>query len=119
MKIKKINSIHYGDKVIGIGLVFMVLLPSLLLWMNGIFGYEFLKILAKGAFVIGGLILAVFACLLLIELRQDEKMNQYYSEHRNVKVPLKDGKYECGACGNRNVGADSTCCHICGCRFEK
>ena len=70
------------------------------------------------AFVIGGLILAVFACLLLIELRQDKKLNQFYREHRNMKIPLKDGKYECGACGNRNVGVNRTYCDVCGCWFE-
>ena len=47
-----------------------------------------------------------------------KKINQYYSEHKNVKIPLADGTYECGACGSRAIRADSVACNACGRRFE-
>ena len=119
MRIKKINSINYGGKVIGIGLIFMLLISGLLLLFYKILVYEFLNIIAKVSFVIGLLILISFACLLMVELRQDKKLDQYYCKHRNIKIPIKAGKYECGACGNREVVKNSTCCGICGCRFGK
>lgn len=119
MRIKKINSINYGGKVIGIGLFFMLFIPGVLLFFYRILVYEVLEILVKASFGIGLLILISFACLLMVELRQDKKLDQYYCKHRNIKIPIKAGKYECGACGNREVAKNSTCCGICGCRFEK
>lgn len=42
MRIKKINSINYGGKVIGIGLIFMLLISGLLLlFYNSNFAYKF------------------------------------------------------------------------------
>ena len=117
MRIKKINSIDYGGKVIGIGLIFMLLISGLLLLLYRILVYEFLNIIAKVSFVIGLLILLFFSCLLMVELRQDKKLDQYYSKHRNIKIPIETGKYECGTWGNREVGKNNTCCDICGCRF--
>lgn len=81
MRIKKINSINYGGKVIGIGLIFMLLISGLLLLFYKILVYEFLNIIAKVSFVIGLLILISFACLLMVELRQDKKLDQYYCKH--------------------------------------
>ena len=95
MRIKKINSIDYGGKIIGIGLIFMLLIPGLLLLFYKILVYEFLNIIVKVSFVIGLLILISFACLLIVELRQDKKLDQYYCKHRNIKIPIKAGKYEC------------------------
>ena len=77
----KINSIDYGGKVIGIGLIFMLLIPRLFLLFYKILVYEFLNIIAKVSFVIGLLILISFACLLMVELRQDKKLDQYYCKH--------------------------------------
>ena len=114
----KINSIDYGGKVIGIGLIFMLLIPGLLLLFYKILVYEFLNIIAKVSFVIGLLVLLSFSCLLMIELRQDKKIDQYYSKHRNVKVPIVDGNYECGACGNRRIKINSSSCDVCGVSFE-
>lgn len=55
---KKINSIDYGAKVIGIGLIFLAVIE------------------------IG------FGCHLAIELRQDKLIDRYYSEHpSSTKTP--------------------------------
>lgn len=118
MRIKKINSINYGGKVIGIGLIFMLLIPSVLLLSHKILEYEFLNIIAKISVVVGLLILLFFSYLLMVELRQDKMIDQYYSNHKKVKVPIVDGNYECGACGNRKIKINSSSCDICGVRFE-
>ncbi len=118
MRIIKINSIDYGGKVIGIGLFFMFFIPGVLLLFYRILVYKVLEILAKVSFGIGLLILASFACLLVIEFRQDKKIDQYYSNHKNVKVPIVDGNYECGACGNRKIKVNSSSCDVCGVSFE-
>jgi len=119
VKIKKINSIHYGGKVIGIGLTTMILIPGILLWLNTFCECRITVILAKILFVIGGGILSGFACLLHIELKQDKEIDKYYSGHRNVKIKLNDEKYECGACRNRAVRTDSVYCNMCGCKYEE
>lgn len=118
MRIIKINSIDYGGKIICIGLFFMLFIPGVLLFFYRILVYEVLEIFAKASFGISLLILVSFACFLVIELRQDKMIDQYYSNHKNVKVPIVDGNYECGACGNRKIKINSSSCDICGVRFE-
>lgn len=104
--------------MIGIGLIVMLLIPGVLLLLNLFLKSGIVGILAIVLFVIGVLILSVFACLLTIELKQDSKVEKYYSKHRNVKIPLNDKACECGACGNRKVSLNSIYCNICGCKFE-
>lgn len=118
MKIKKINSIHYGGKVIGMGLTMMLLIPGILLWLNTFCECRITVILAKILFVIGGLLLGGFACLLFVELRQDNEIDKFFAKHKNVKIEIKKEQYECGVCGNRNIRKDSTYCGVCGCKYN-
>ncbi len=115
---KKINSIDYGGKIIGIGLVIGLLIPGILLLINKIAENQRITVVAIALTAVGALILVGFLIHLFIELKQDKKINQYYSEHKNVKIRLGDGTYECGACGSRAIGGDSHSCNACGCRFE-
>lgn len=115
---KKMNSINYGGKVIVVGLIIMLLIPSILLWLYTFWRCKCIVILAGVLFVIGMGILIGFAVLLFIELRQDKRIDKYYSEHKNVKIKLDNGKYECGVCGNRAIRADSLYCNMCGCKYE-
>lgn len=115
---KKINSINYGGKIIGTGLLIGLLIPGILLFINRFVKNSGITISAVILAVAGALIIIGFFVHLCVELKQDRKINQYYSEHKNVKMKLADGTYECGACGNRIVYKDSSVCNACGCRFE-
>ncbi len=115
---KKINSIHFGGRVIGIGLAVMLLIPGVLLGINYFLHYRLLEILAGGCFALGAVILLGFVLILRTELKQDKKIEQYYGKHKNVKIKLSGGRYECGACGNRAVAEEHTHCSVCGCKYE-
>ena len=115
---KKINSINYGGKMIGTGLLCMFIVPGVLIGLNSFFESDYISVIANIFFVIGVAILICFVAILIIELRQDKKIDKYYSEHKNVKIKLANGKWECGACGNRTICEESTFCNMCGCKYE-
>lgn len=115
---KKINSIDYGGKVIGLGIIFAVILPALLWLLDRVIKYN-ISILIKISIIIGLLILAIFFIHLMIELYQDHKIDKYYDSHRNIKIPIKNGMYECASCGNRKVKKEDTECQVCGVHFER
>ncbi len=115
---KKINSINYGGKIITIGLIFMFVIPGMLMFINTMLKYDAILLILKLSFTIGAFILICFTVHLFIELYQDKKIDKYYSKHRNVKIKLNDGKYECGACGSRSIGLNDNFCNTCGCKYE-
>ena len=115
---KKINSIDYGVKVIGIGCVFWLGIPAVLLLINQVVALKLISILAIVSAAIGGIILVGFFIHLAIELRQDKKIDAYYSRHKNIKLQVGKNRYECGACGNREIKENGRNCDVCGCRFE-
>ncbi|MBQ4282592.1 MAG: hypothetical protein IJB96_01535 [Lachnospira sp.] len=115
---KKINSINYGEKVIGVGFICMLIIPGILLWVATFFECYYIYVIANILFVTGAGVLMGFAGLLLIEFRQDKRIDKYYCEHKNVKIELASGRYECGLCGSRTIGVDSTYCRICGCKYK-
>lgn len=115
---KKINSIDYGGKVIGIGCIFALGIPIILLMINQVVALKLISILIIASVAIGGIILAGFFIHLAIELRQDKKIDAYYSRHKNIKLKISDTYYECSTCGNRRLKVNSKNCDICGCRFE-
>lgn len=118
ISMKKINSINYGGKIIAIGIIFMIAFPIFFMAINKIFLCScFIKI-AKLFFGLGAGILIGFMFFLFIELSQDKRIDDYYTEHRNIKIKLENGKYECGICGSREIGENSISCNICGCRYE-
>lgn len=78
---KKINSIDYGGKVIGIGLVFLVLIPALLYVLSRFLISPVIQTLIYGSLCIGAVIEAGFGCVLLIELRQDRIISEHYENN--------------------------------------
>ena len=114
---KKINSINYGGKIVSVGLIIMFVVPGMLIFINTLLNSNVVLLVSRLLFVIGALILACFAAHLFIELHQDKKIDEYYSKHRNVKIKVNDGKYECGACGSRNISSDDDFCNTCGCKY--
>lgn len=116
---KKINSINYGGKIISIGLIIMLVIPGLLMLINIILNDDTILLISKMLFWVGAFILICFTVHLFIELYQDKKIDKYYSKHKNVKIKLNDGRYECGACGSRNIGLNDKFCNTCGCKYEE
>lgn len=115
---KKINSIGYGAKVIGIGMLFALIIPIIISVISCFIELAFLNIFAKVSCIVGGIILFAFFILLMIELHQDKRLNSYYEGQKNRKLPLENGRYECQACGNREVGVKDKICRICGIEFR-
>ena len=114
---KKINSIHYGEKVLITALFFSCVCPSVLWIFSNIWVWEGWSKLIIVSIAIGCIILVLFFVHLTVELRQDKKINNYYEENSNVKLPIGKGCFECAACGNRSVYQNDTNCSICGICF--
>lgn len=92
---KKINSIWYGGTIAVIGLIFSVLIPVVLYCISLLIGFQ--QIIARISWFsicIGVLTLLFFVVLLTIELRQDKRINIFYSNNRNKKTELSDKTYE-------------------------
>lgn len=115
---KKINSIGYGGKILGLAVTFAFFIPVSIKLVMMFYENTLLAIFAKISLGIGIIILVFFAILLTIEFHQDKKQDLYYSTQRNVKLKLGKAAYECQACGNRRVTSTDKNCSICGIFFK-
>lgn len=115
---KKINSIGYGGRVIGVGTVLLAVVPLALKIASYLTGRLVFPLLSKISFGCGAVILVGFAILLAIELHQDKRLNNYYQNKMNERIALPNNLFECAACGNRQVAAHDTSCSVCGIRFK-
>lgn len=79
--VKKINSINYGGRVIGTGLVFLTILPIGLYLINKVINSDVILIIQIISIAVGLIIEFVFGCILVIELRQDKIINDYYQKN--------------------------------------
>nr|WP_302598150.1 hypothetical protein [uncultured Cellulosilyticum sp.] len=78
---KKINSINVSGKVIGMISIFLVFLPLIFYCLRFI-GLEAIgEILMKGSCTIGIIMLIGAWIVLMIELRQDKVLDQYYTSY--------------------------------------
>ncbi|WP_310605474.1 hypothetical protein [Anaerosporobacter sp.] len=113
---KKINSIGYGGKVIFIGILFAFIIPIGIMLIP----YKCipLDVISKISFLIGILILILFTIWLMIELRQDKRINAHYEKNRDKKILIQSGQFECQACGNQHVKAEDKSCSVCGIVFK-
>lgn len=114
---KKIDSNDYGGKIIGIGIMVAAIIPGCLKLLNQLIHSRVLNLVMWCFIIVGSLILIGFFIYLGIELRQDKKIDHYYSNHRNLKLPMDTIYYECSNCGNRKVKKEDTSCLVCGVRF--
>ena len=73
MKIPKINSIHFGGKLLSSGLLLSVLVPMILKWITGLYSWWFL--------LPGGITLMIWLVLFAIEMHQDFGKEPYYEKH--------------------------------------
>lgn len=116
---KKINSVGYGGKVIGIGMLLMVVVPVILCFISKISKVSDLTVAARVSGYSGAILLLLFALWLCIELKQDSYLNAYYAKHADEKISLANGSYECQVCGNRLVRCEDLNCKVCGNRFQR
>lgn len=115
---RKLNSIHYGSKVITVGLIFLFLIPLTLFLVKQFLQNKILNYASYTSIFAGLTILLLFFFILIIELNQDKKIDRYFQMHKKVKINLTNGKYECGCCGNRNISESDTRCNVCGVEFQ-
>lgn len=115
---KKINSIHFGGKIIAFGASFLLPIPFLIVVLDYFFPSPTWKIIRSISITIGICIELFFLFMLIIELHQDKKREQYFAAHKNEKILLSSCKYECLNCGNKQVGEFDLECNICHIKFQ-
>lgn len=115
---KKINSIEYGGKILGVAMIFALVIPGAMRLVLLVYETAVLAICAKISLGIGIVIALSFCALLAIEFHQDKEQNLYYETQKKVKLSLGNGIYECQSCGNKTVKAKDKSCCICGILFE-
>ncbi|OPJ62590.1 hypothetical protein [Clostridium oryzae] len=114
---KKINSNDLGGKVVGVIVMFCFIVPVLCYLLRKLFGFIPARILIIISLVIGGCISFFSIIILIIEFRQDRKLDMFYKNHRNSKMQLEDGILECQNCGNRKIKENDSFCASCGVVF--
>lgn len=75
---KKINSIDYGGKVIGIGLIFLIAFPAALYFLDNVTDVSINRVIMHVSVGIGIAIEVAFFVRLSIELHQDKIINRFY-----------------------------------------
>ena len=115
---KKINSIGYGHRILGAAAIFLIVIPACLFALSKMLLIRFLPF-AEVSLAFGFGILLFLLILLKIELFQDKKKARYFEAHRHTKLALKNGLYECQACGNQQVRPEHKTCAVCGVTFQK
>lgn len=115
---KKINSIGYGGKVIGCGIVLAAIVPLTLKLVSLLVEKPIFPLIGKISHGVGAVILIGFAVLLAIEFHQDKKLNIYYESKQNERRALPNNLFERTACGNRQVAPQDKSCHVCGIHFK-
>lgn len=115
---KKINSINYGHKII-IGIVIcMIVVPAICYLLWAITKQEQFQLFSKVSLVLGFMILLFLFVMLKIEFSQDKKINEYFKANKKIRLPLKNGFFECQACGNNQVKPEQKNCIVCGTNFR-
>jgi len=115
--LKKINSIGYGHKIIGLAGLFLAVIPILFYFLNKIFQLYLFMVCMYVSLIIGFIIIFLFIILLNVEFYQDKNINRQYNTIKKTKLMLNNGFYECQSCGNKKVGKNDKNCDICGIKF--
>ena len=85
---RKINSNDYGGKVILLGFVFLLILPIVLNFLYHMIAAPVIQIMMYVSVFIGAIIEACIGLIIILELRQDRKINQYYEDNpSSMKTP--------------------------------
>lgn len=117
---KKINSVWYGSRVLAVGGVFAIVIPSLLCLFHTLFiKYKIVSILIKISIAVGITILGLFSLMLVIELKQDKNISLQYNKVKHQKIQITSSLYECQYCGNRMVKKEDLFCKVCNIEFKE
>ncbi|MEA4889036.1 MAG: class I SAM-dependent methyltransferase [Clostridiaceae bacterium] len=115
---KKINSISYGHKISSSAAICLIVVPAICYLLWSITKQAQFQLLAKVSLVLGFMILLFLFILLKIELYQDKKTNKYFKANTKIRLPLKNGLFECQTCGNNQVKPEQKSCTVCGTTFK-
>lgn len=108
-----------GGRVPGAALLLLIPVPCVCLLLTRLTSSK-LPLMAAGISLgAGAAVLLFLAVLLMVGLRQDRKIARYYDAHRNLRLPLENGLYECAACGCRRIRREDRSCIVCGVRFSE
>ena len=99
--------------------VFILVVPAVLYLGSRVLAavniqVEGIQSLIKLSFLIGALVIAVLAVLIVIEQIQDALLYRAYQKSRDRRIQLSDGYSECPYCGNRKVREFDPVCPTCG-----
>jgi hypothetical protein len=118
-RMKKINSIWYGSKILAAGGSFAVAIPLILyLLYVSITKIDIVLILIKVSISVGILILGLFCLMLAIESKQDKNIDLQYNKVKCQKIQISDNLYECQYCGNQEVKKEDLFCKVCNIKFR-
>lgn len=85
---KKINSIHYGNRLLAAGLIFLVPVPLVLSAINRTMNSEIMSGAGIGSIAAGAVIELTMAVILAIESHQDRTIDEYYGKNpQSGKTP--------------------------------
>ncbi len=118
----KINSIHFGPRVVAIIGLLTLAAPAVLYLCYSVLGFlgihlELILSAVSISFAAGVALLALFVLLLGVEFVQDRSRDRQYKRTRMRKLEISEGWYECQACGNRLLRAEDKACDVCGQRL--
>jgi hypothetical protein len=74
----------------------------------------FLRSMLETSFTIGAVLFVILAGLIAVEQVQDHSFDLRYRKHRDRKLPLANGNFECQYCGNQQVKEKDKTCRVCG-----
>lgn len=115
---EKINSIGYGHKIIGSAAICLIIVPTVCYLLWAITKQAQFLLLIKASLVLGFMILLFLFVLLKIEFYQDKKTNKYFKANTKIRLPLKNGLFECQTCGNNQIKPEQKSCTVCGINFR-
>lgn len=116
---KKINSIGYRHWIVLVSILFLVPIPLLFheVWRKT--GSLQMLDVVKISLVMGTGTAFFLTVLLVVELGQDRRINRKYAQSKNTLVKLRNGMYECQACGHRFGRGGALCCPVCAISYNK
>lgn len=114
---RKINSIHYGGKILAVGFIVGLVIPIICGVLGDLLENDIFISMGKILFIVGMIIIVSFFVHLTVELHQDKRIEKHYAAHKNTKIKKKSGSYECSNCGNQQVADTDSYCKICGIVF--
>jgi hypothetical protein len=119
MRERFLNLNGVGAKILAICALLLLGIPALI-WLLGQFGLraDSLAWAARLSLWAGGGLLLLFAGLVLLEHRLDERLYRRYRRSLDQRIPHADGTAECPHCGCRGIKEFESSCPVCGSQLK-